>query len=482
MSEVWNENSIIENRKSFIATPQISQLSASAGLREFIIALTKMYKNEIIDDTDFLSIIWFLNSEYKNTDKERYDLLVKYATLDFKRKYTVYILKQNKVNDSIIKAYMNNNLASVGLDNIYKMMRDNNSKFLLDPFIDDNFKNAVNSLLTSDYIKDRESISLIGNNGLKDIKLMNKELKFSILSSIPNEYSDLKKCIYVYIKLCQMFSYDEFYYVNAEMAKSLHSDLNHIKNIDEKNSSLICYEFVTLYQELLQELGITIENKTNFAMDVDDNDKAYVTEFMDGHANLLFEADGISVFADSTTSVLNGDLINSKLGNKLNGLKCQSADLEVIELFNNSVNEVYDSLKNHDINDYKDISFDTSFNDRLKALFNDLNKLDMQSIDLISYITNIKYKLFTKDELKWNLSINYVGKNNGDSAYPVIVFSVNTNDIKNVVQDTVHYIFDPKTHQIVKYENNELRELIGTELFMFEEGRGIPGVGGGPRR
>ena len=49
---------------------------------------------------------------------------------------------------------------------------------------------------------------------------------------------------------------------------------------------------------------------------------------------------------------------------------------------------------------------------------------------------------------------------------PVVIFSINTNDIINVPQDTIQYLYDTKKHKLIKYDNQELKELFNSELFI----------------
>ena len=109
-----------------------------------------------------------------------------------------------------------------------------------------------------------------------------------------------------------------------------------------------------------------------------------------------------------------------------------------------ALNKVYNGLKvkNTIFKKYgKDVK-EKPLVEKLKMLFNDISDSNFNSTDFISYIANIKHELFTNNELDWNLKINFIGKKDEEDQYPVALFSVNTNDIKNVKENTVQYLYD----------------------------------------
>lgn len=386
-------------------------------------------------------------------------------------------LKVKNANDDFINSLFSGNLSLSQKEVAYVMLSENNS-FMEDKLIDDKVKDTLRNNITKEYI-DTKLNNYVNrkDNPLSGKQLMNDELKNEIISSIPSDYTKLEQCIYLYIKLCQTLSYDSSYYVNSKQFAQLHEEFSNLQAITSQNPNAICYEFVTLYSELLENIGIKSNVSTAFWYEVDENDKFYASSFRDNHASLDYNVDNIIISADSTNSVLNGDLINAKMGNRLNGLKCKNIN-EVDKLvFESALENVYSKFENNnDLKRYTDEVVELPLNERLKQLFNDITNIDVQGVDFISYITNLKHKYFSKDELQWNISINYVGKNDGTDQYPVVIFSINTNDIINVPEDTVQYLYDTKSHQLTKYDNQELKELFNSELFKLEETKDIPGI------
>lgn len=226
-------------------------------------------------------------------------------------------------------------------------------------------------------------------------------------------------------------------------------------------------------------MGLNVVSTTSLDLDIDENDKPIYTSFADKHSNLQYSVDGIIIFADFTTSVLGGDIINAKMNNQLNGLKCLSVEQNKKDEFNNALNKVYNGLKieNTIFKKYgKDVK-EKPLVEKLKMLFDDISNTNFNSTDFVSYIANIKHELFTDNELDWNLKISFIGKNSEDNQYPVALFSVNTNDIKNVKEDTIQYLYDSHEKSVSKVEKEELEKMfIDGTLFFVDEKMNIPNI------
>ena len=481
MSEIWNNNSEIEEKKSIQSTPQIDQLKTRFNMRNFDEVLKKLYNKQKIDESDFMIVKDFLSGDYKEKYKGKYDALVEYASEELKKEYTINKIKELKVknaDDNFINSLFSGNLELYQKDIAYVMLSENNS-FMEDKLIDDKVKDTLRNNVTKEFI-DEELNNYVNRekyNPLSGKELMNEQLKNEIVNSIPSDYTKLEQSIYLYIKLCQTLSYDNSYYVNSKQTHQIHEEFSNLKKITSQNPNAVCYEFVTLYSELLEKIGIKSNVSTSFYYQVDENDNFTADSFRDNHASLNYNVDNIIISADSTNSILNGDFINAKMGNRLNGLKCKNINEADKLVFESALEKVYSKFeKNNDLKIYNDDAIKLPLTERLKQLFNDIINIDVQGVDFISYITNIKHKYFSQDELQWNVSINYVGKNDGIDQYPVVIFSINTNDIINVPEDTVQYLYDTKTHQLTKYDNQELAKLFNSELFKLEETKKIPGI------
>lgn len=170
----------------------------------------------------------------------------------------------------------------------------------------------------------------------KKVKLDN-ELKSSILDGLPEQASELEKAVYIYIKMCKAFTYDEEYYAINQQGKlaEKHRTIDYIKSLNKDNKKLVCYEFNAIYANLLSELGI------NFKSFYATTDKE---EYGRLHAYLKYRIGKYIIHADSTTSILSADLMNAKVNNELNGLWCSNRNKETKNEFEEVVEKMYNLI------------------------------------------------------------------------------------------------------------------------------------------
>ena len=273
---------------------------------------------------------------------------------------------------------------------------------------------------------------------------IDNEFKNKILSSIPVNLTVLEKSIYLYIILCQTLTYDPLYMAYDEYSKysSFHTDYKYLEKINEKNNRVVCYEFNELYGKLLRELDINYESNANQYL--------YST-----HSSLKYRVDKFIISADSITSVLDGDLVRSKVGYPLNGLKCLNHNKETKQEFDETFNHVYEMLKNKKtiIGIKNDSSL--SVDEKLRLLVKIANLKNLELIDKLGYIYLLREELLTEQE---RIDCSYVIVNSSlDENNPLrCIFSFKNSD------GYLYYFFDP---------SNELEEISEDKLkSMFDEG------------
>lgn len=497
MGEIWDSNSSIEEKHSISLTPQIDQFRINFNILEIYDIIKKYQSNRKLEENDYKELCWFLDSEYA----EQFNELSKYVKDLFgdKLKEEYFKIKLNDNKDKIqnykyqkiYNYFLENELNEEHIDTFQDFLYEAMQKIpelFNDDMLSDEYKEKLYKILPIDEIKKRDKEQTTFKEQTADFKktdilyqkkLLNELFKKEILKNIPQDYSDLEKSIYIYIKLCQLLSYDPNYYANKDKYIQEHQDFSNISKIGVETNTVICYEFVTIYSEMLKDMGLNVVSTTSLDLDVDENDKPIYTSFADKHSNLQYSVDDIIVFSDSTSSVLGGDIINAKMNNQLNGLKCLSVEQDKKDEFNNALNKVYNGLKieNTIFKKYgKDVK-EKLLVEKLKMLFDDISNTNFNSTDFVSYIANIKHELFTDNELDWNIKISFIGKNSEDNQYPVALFSVNTNDIKNVKGDTVQYLYDSHEKSVSKIEKSELEKMfIDGTLFFLDEKINIPNV------
>ena len=207
-------------------------------------------------------------------------------------------------------------------------------------------------------------------------------LSHSILESIPSEFNQTEKAIYIYAKLCKTLSYDPIYYYNGNLLT--HTNVSKIEGYNDMNNEVVCYEFSYILADLLKQTGIEHIKEGEI---VEGN-------FKNEHANVLFESDDLIIRADSTRTVLGGDMSESKYKNSLAGIRCELYDEEAQQRFKNYKNKVRTYLNEEDkkfASMFPDQEVKLKLeNDRLIMFNNYLEKSDLKNADLVSYAMKLK--------------------------------------------------------------------------------------------
>lgn len=275
------------------------------------------------------------------------------------------------------------------------------------------------------------------NPNLSKIKI-NDELKEAIFKDMPNYYGiKLLEAIYLYIKLCKLLTYDdEFFAVDQKGGSAeFHEDIDHISEITPQNNKVVCYEFASIYEAMLKEFGIPSEIiKPN-------ND---INTYGKDHTAVKFKIDGYLITADSTTSILAGDLFAAKLNLTLNGFECING--YNIKNFYKCIDMVYNDIHKNESNiipkpknidelleEYKmyaENMHDVSLKERVEILINQTNSVNLVGVDCLAYLLYLKKKLF-QDEMKNNINISLIKDNTSDKTTTRAILQIKCKDEEN---------------------------------------------------
>lgn len=322
---------------------------------------------------------------------------------------------------------------------------------------------------------------------------LNSELEEFILSGMPVDASVLEKAIYIYIKMCKTFTYDEEYYAvnqKGDITKK-HRTVDYISLLSLDNNRIVCFEFNLIYSYFLNKLGINFES--DYVNMVGEN-------YGEGHANLAFRTSKYLVFADSVTSILKGDISRAKTNYPLVGLYCYNTNAQTKSEFANALTKMYqlvvmqennaisievskiDSFENllskysHLTSNIKDVSL----SERLSILIERVNFMKMKGIDSISYLLQLKRILFTSEQIENNIGIfvirnnKPVDKNNSVMA-SVIIVTNDKGDISNVL-DNKYFCFNPN-QELISITRDELQTMFDDRIFDYvDKDSGIPGI------
>lgn len=331
----------------------------------------------------------------------------------------------------------------------------------------------------------------------KEISL-NKELKEEILSGMPKGASNLEKAIYIYIKMCKIFTYDdEFYVMNQSgVPAEKHRNIEHVSQISLTNNKIVCFEFNIIYAKLLDELGIT------FCSTYQDRiGEAYG----ETHAYLEFRSGKYLARADSTTSIIQGDLSRAKLNQPLVGLVCLNKCAKTQREFTKAVSNMYALLASEEMTRLKfqisenpssfkhlmamcqnrqSVTWETSYSLRLALIVRQINRAKVIDIDSLSYVIDLCKTLFSDAERQNNFHIaivrNYKTGSSKRIAKASMIFTISPLGFSQNPSGTIYYYYDCSKNKIVRLSREKLQSLfdIGTFEYIKTEHPKIPGIKG----
>ena len=351
--------------------------------------------------------------------------------------------------------------------------------YILDPIF-----RRKNDLIGSLQLIDIQAINKITVTDDPNIKNLhiNPELKKAIFEGMSDSLSQIEKAIYIYVKMCKILSYDDkFYAVNQQGPIALeHENFDFFSNITPSNNRVVCYEFNAMYGMLLNELGINFETK-----------QMKISGF-GGHASLKFRCGKYLVFADSVTTILNGDLINMKINYGLNGLKCENTNDQTQKEFNEYLlriqkevaqcDEIHNNIQSFQdvINRYSEISGNIKFiglEKRLEIMMEKAKSLNLQGLDFVAYIRILKTIFFDNQQGRNNIQMSIIKKNIESTMALEVVMALNEFNYQTDGERNKYYIIDPEDG-ITMVTLNDLQNKfdIGEYEYIAPDKPKIPGL------
>lgn len=306
----------------------------------------------------------------------------------------------------------------------------------------DELKHRIKSFVDGEYIDFSAINQLTKTHDTISEKInLNPELREAILSGMPSDASKLEKAAYTYIKMCHLLTYDdEFMATNqtGEVAEK-HKNIDHLSQISLKNNKVVCYEFTTIYSKILRELGLNFERYIERKAT---DDRTYGS----GHDYLTFRAGKFIVKADSTESIVYGDLAGVKLGILLDGFNCQNENDRTQSEFEAAVFRMYDLVFKQERTKHKMDEYETltnklqpvEFNEKQSILLDKLKSTRLSGMDAMAYALQLRKALFNDQERKNKASVVVIrnnkasGRDSGIEAGAVIAINeINFNEQPN---------------------------------------------------
>ena len=234
-----------------------------------------------------------------------------------------------------------------------------------------------------------------------DIKL-NEKLKNDILKSIPKDYNNLEKAIFIYYNLCKKLEYSMEYLIEERNNLNYFINSENIQSIDgQTNKQVVCYTFNAIFLQLLKESNVY--NPTNTDLNINPTDKC----FYPFHSPTSFTVDGVCYVADATQGIFSGnDLSEAKYSNIVSNFKLRDYDENSQKKLDNAISKVCSDHRNFSslIDKYIEVKKKDfkkhSLNDRVQIFLKLCTELDEHSVQAFNNILKYKALLFTKEEMK----------------------------------------------------------------------------------
>lgn len=352
---------------------------------------------------------------------------------------------------------------------------------LLDNYeVSDKIKTSIESLESYQEIDFESTNQYLKNDDPNEQKIsINPELKSKILESIPEGLDNLQKAIFIYMKMCEILTYDdEFYAVNQQGVVAFkHEKIDHINEITPSNNRVVCYEFNAIYSVFLKQLGFNYRTIS----------RGYMDDFGGGHAFLTFKSGEYIIKVDSVTGVLNGDIPRVKQKLPLEGIIILNKNKDTKEKFKAELKRMEglyykigkEPTFEETLKAYEQSSPNITiipFSEKLAIFFTKLKNNNYAQVDRLGYIQILKKTLFSQLELDNNISISYIRNNHplpDLEAESIVVIAIDdyTSD------ETKYYIYNARLG-LNEIEKEELQERFDNGHYDYINPKSKPNIPG----
>lgn len=352
---------------------------------------------------------------------------------------------------------------------------------LLDNYeVSDKIKTSIESLESYQEIDFESTNQYLKNDDPNEQKIsINPELKSKILESIPEGLDNLQKTIFIYMKMCEILTYDdEFYAVNQQGVVAFkHEQIDHINEITPSNNNVVCYEFNAIYSVFLKQLGFNYRTIS----------RGYMDDFGGGHAFLTFKSGEYIIKVDSVTGVLNGDIPRVKQKLPLEGIIILNKNKDTKEKFKAELKRMEalyykigkEPTFEETLKAYEQSSPNITiipFSEKLAIFFTKLKNNNYAQVDRLGYIQVLKKTLFSQLELDNNISISYIRNNHplpDLEAESIVVIAIDD----DISDETKYYIYNARLG-LNKIEKEELQERFDNGHYDYINPKSKPNIPG----
>ncbi len=195
---------------------------------------------------------------------------------------------------------------------------------------------------------------------------INETLRNDVLGSMPDNYNNLEKAMYIYNALCTKFYYSMDYYLDVfdpDIVEKF-TNIDNLQYLDGvKNREVICYTVNAVFRELLEQVGCCEYISPLPMSDIKPN------HIVNLHDIVRLTIDGKKYSIDSTSGVLvNSDLMNAKYSTgTLVGWDVDNRDEQLtdeqVEILEDEIFNAQDKVRGNiialdkNIHDYKKLKY-----------------------------------------------------------------------------------------------------------------------------
>lgn len=344
-------------------------------------------------------------------------------------------------------------------------------KYVFPKNVIDRYENIKNySLIDFESINKnriKNDLNEYGESIIDKIEL-SSELKDYMNAKIADTYSNLEKAIYYYIKLCEVFSLDDNYYLSTSQSLlEEHTNTDNINSKTPSNNKVAMYDFLSIYASILSEL------KIDFTLN-----QTLMNGGEVGSNLLTFKYGEYLVSISSLANPSESDLTNVKINDRLTNITSINKNKVTKAKFKELTERIYKDIlsKRTDKKTFQEslaaykqtLSYSKMpITDKIYILLKEITRTDLKGLELSGYTKKLFSSLFKGNK---NIAINILAKRVDNSTYltPVIIVSY--------LGLEYHYLVVDKSieNSLRSVSLDELTSLLSENKYYYIDSKNVP--------
>ncbi|MBR6073015.1 MAG: hypothetical protein IKP76_01665 [Bacilli bacterium] len=249
---------------------------------------------------------------------------------------------------------------------------------------------------------------------------INPRMVNRVYQGMDSSYDALEKAIYIYIRLCDLLSFDETEALSDKEFIKEELDYDRIGKITPFKNKVVSSEFILIYAKLLKDLGIKFQPHIECTAGYE-NEYAYLS---------FKQAEYIVKVDLFNKNIIKNDLSKVKIGKSIDGIRCLNTNEVTKEKFKEKVVEIYSRYKkmfkkfniiDEVVKEYTKDDYGLHTEEKIGLLYDYIKNSDLTGLDLINYIQTLVDSILNEDEhVDYKL---YKYNNNNMDIYGLIICS-----------------------------------------------------------